>query len=245
MLILQIIQRREKKKVLSQYTPNLEQYILSYQALLTVLPVDLSNFLWSGTCFSVVVLFYSFALHRRPIMTLLKAKAISAWYSVGLCKDSKLVLHRVPWVPEKSNSCGEWCQCILFFSWAGRKAVLLVYVVLQDKFTVFWLKLSSLPQYSCSPQDMPNMTQKGSSFVLERLPQTGSQPSKTHTDVHTPIANLGTVNIVLTHLLAFSATPSEEEEDCSAGLMDSVSNMQIKCFESAEKLVTSPSKMST
>lgn len=124
----------------------------------------------------------------------------------------------------------------------GRKAGLLPYAVLQDRFALFWLKHSSSPQYSRSPHKMANTTQKGSSFVLEQLPQTGSQPLKTHTDVHTPIANLGTVNVVLTHLLAFSATLSEAHEDCSTGLMDSVSNRQIRCSRPAEKLVTSPSQ---
>lgn len=69
---------------------------------------------------------------------------------------------------------------------------------------------------------MANMTQKGSSFVLEWLPQTGSQPSKKHTDVHTPTANLGTVNIILTHLLAFSFWRMR-----TAGFMAGVSNRQI------------------
>jgi len=32
----------------------------------------------------------------------------------------------------------------MFFSWVGRKAVLLVCVVLQDKFAAFWLKRRSL-----------------------------------------------------------------------------------------------------
>lgn len=85
---------------------------------------------------------------------------------------------------------------------------------------------------------MANMTQKGSSFVLEQLPQTGSQPLqplKTQTDVHTPIAHLGTANTVLTHLLAFSATLSEEHEDCSTGLMDGVSSRRMKCFRAARK----------
>lgn len=68
---------------------------------------------------------------------------------------------------------------------------------------------SNTAQYGCNPGEMANMTQKGSSFVLEWLPQTGSQPSKNHTDVHTPTANLGTVNIILTHMLASSATLSE------------------------------------
>jgi len=68
-------QFREKKSFISIYLKfSWTVYHFLSDLINFKLPVDLSNFVWSETCcFSVLLHFYSSALHGRPIMTLVKA----------------------------------------------------------------------------------------------------------------------------------------------------------------------------